>query len=106
MLQGKGHTEKQLLCVYLLLIMLLCTACGSKKERYSCQNIPVGDGKLSWGMNADDLVVYLAAGADEKKNLQRVWDSAPTATAYQWECVFEEKYCNVYYLHRDKTNGT
>ena len=56
--------------------------------------------------NADALVVYLAAGADEKKNLQRVWDGAPTASAYQWECVFEEKYCNVYYLHRDKTNGT
>ena len=66
MLQGKGHTEKQLLCVYLLLIMLLCTACGSKKERYSCQNIPVGDGKLSWGMNADEIKAVLGSPLSEE----------------------------------------
>lgn len=66
MLQGKGHTDKQLLCVYLLLIMLLCTACGSKKERYSCQNIPVGDGKLSWGMNADEIKAVLGSPLSEE----------------------------------------
>lgn len=66
MLQRKGHTDRQLLCVYLLLIMLLCTACGSKKDRFSCQNIPVGDGKLSWGMNADEIKAVLGSPLSEE----------------------------------------
>ena len=66
MLQRKSHTDKQLLCVYLLLIMLLCTACGSKNERFSCQNIPVGDGKLSWGMNADEIIAVLGSPLSEE----------------------------------------
>lgn len=48
--------------------------------------------------NAGSLVVYLASGADERKNLQRVLDGAPALADCQWKRVFEEKYCNVYYL--------
>ncbi|MDE6939341.1 MAG: hypothetical protein K2P40_00115 [Lachnospiraceae bacterium] len=66
MLQRKSHTKKQLLCAYLLLTIILCTACGGKKERYSCQNIPIGDGKLSWGMNADEIMAVLGSPLSEE----------------------------------------
>ncbi len=66
MLQRKSHTRKQLLCAYLLLTIILCTACGGKKERYSCQNIPIGDGKLSWGMNADEIMAVLGSPLSEE----------------------------------------
>lgn len=49
--------------------------------------------------NADSLVVYLAEGADEERNLQRLCDSAPGLSDCQWECKFNEKYCSVYFLH-------
>ncbi|MDE6921160.1 MAG: hypothetical protein K2P89_14850 [Lachnospiraceae bacterium] len=66
MLQRKSHTKKRLLCAYLLLTIILCTACGGKKERYSCQNIPIGDGKLSWGMNADEIMAVLGSPLSEE----------------------------------------
>lgn len=66
MLQRKSHTKKQLLCAYLLLTIILCTACGGRKERYSCQNIPIGDGKLSWGMNADEIMAVLGSPLSEE----------------------------------------
>lgn len=52
--------------------------------------------------NADSLVVYLASGADEKRNLQKVLDGAPALSDCQWKRVFEEKYCNVYYLQGEQ----
>lgn len=50
--------------------------------------------------NADSLVVYIASGADEEKNLQRVSDSAPALSDSQWERVYEQQYCTVYHLGR------
>lgn len=51
--------------------------------------------------SAESMVVYIAGGADDEKNLQRVLDSAPALADCERECVFEEQYCNVYYLHRE-----
>lgn len=51
---------------YLLVLMLLCTACGNAGDRYSCRKIPVGDGKLSWGMSADEIVDVLGEPTSEE----------------------------------------
>lgn len=52
--------------------------------------------------NANSLVVYIANGADEKKNLQRILDSVLALADCQCERVFEEKYCSVYYLNKEQ----
>ncbi|MCM1297361.1 MAG: hypothetical protein NC311_17625 [Muribaculaceae bacterium] len=46
---------------------------------------------------ADSLVVYLAEGADAQEQIGRLFAGNPGLTEY--ECVFEEKYCGVFYVH-------
>ncbi len=55
MIQSKKYLRKLAIYGHLLVLVILCTACGNKKEWYSCQNIPVGDGKLNWGMSTDEI---------------------------------------------------
>lgn len=46
---------------------------------------------------ADSLVVYVAEGADAKAQIARIFQSSSKLTEY--ERVFEEKYCDVYFFH-------
>lgn len=46
---------------------------------------------------ADSLVVYLAEGADAEAQIERIFQSSLKLTEY--ELVFEEKYCDVYFFH-------
>ena len=46
--------------------------------------------------NADALVVYLAKGADDEAQIERILDSNPGLSDSQ--LIFEEKYCRVYYM--------
>lgn len=46
---------------------------------------------------AQELVVYLADGADADTELGRILGDTPNLTGYK-EQVFEEKYCDVYYV--------
>lgn len=47
--------------------------------------------------SADSLIVYIAHGADAEEQIGRVLDSNHNLTEYR--LMFEEKYCDVYYLY-------
>lgn len=55
---------------------------------------PIEDERIA---EARDLVVYLADGADADTELGRILGDTPNLTGYK-EQVFEEKYCDVYYV--------
>lgn len=48
--------------------------------------------------NADSLVVYVAKGADVSEELMRVCGGDPDLEGWRYQLVFEEKYCDVYYI--------
>ena len=55
MIQSKKYLRKLAIYGHLLVLVILCTTCGNKNERYSRQNILVGDGRLNWGMSTDEI---------------------------------------------------
>ncbi len=44
-----------------------------------------------------ELIVYLSSTAQKQEQLQRILDSNPNLTEY--ELLYQEKYCDVYYFH-------
>lgn len=48
-----------LLCVCLILVAVLLVLNKKEESAYSCYYIPVGDGKLSWGMNKEEIVAVM-----------------------------------------------
>lgn len=51
--------------------------------------------------NADAVVVYLAKGADAAQQMARFHDGDPASAGWKYELMFEEKYCDVYYLAKE-----
>lgn len=66
MMQGNKVLKKLLLCGCVFMSMILCISCGNKKSSYSCQNIPIGEGRLNWGMSTDEVVEVLGSPLTEE----------------------------------------
>jgi len=52
-----------LLCVCLMLVAALLVLQKKDESAYSCYYIPVGDGKLSWGMSKEEIIAVMGEPA-------------------------------------------
>ena len=55
---------------------------------------PIADAVIA---ECGELIVYLSSTAQKQEQLQRILDSNPNLTEY--ELLYQEKYCDVYYFH-------
>lgn len=58
-------------------------------------DVPIADDRIR---NADELVVYMAKGADAGRQAERIFRSNPGLE--EDSLVFEQKYCDVYYFSK------